>query len=42
VVTGGKRWAAHDGVAPEIHDTYALGYIVAGPSRGLVSQAGCK
>jgi hypothetical protein len=24
---------------PEIHYTYALGYLVAGPSRGLVSQA---
>ena len=27
------------GIAPEIHYTYALGYFVAAPSRGLVSQA---
>jgi hypothetical protein len=28
-----------NGVGPEIHYTYALGYLVAAPSRGLVSQA---
>ena len=27
------------GFAPEIHYTYALGYLIAGPSRALVSQA---
>jgi hypothetical protein len=28
-----------DGIGPEVHYTYVLGYMVAGPSRGLVSQA---
>jgi hypothetical protein len=33
------RLGQANGVGPEIHYTYALGYIVAAPSRGLVSKA---
>jgi len=33
------RLKASVGFAPEIHYTYALGYLIAGPSRALVSQA---
>jgi hypothetical protein len=33
------RLVRTDGVGPEIDYTYALGYMIAAPSRGLVSQA---
>jgi hypothetical protein len=33
------RLRLSNGAAPEVHYTFALGYVIAAPSRGLVSQA---